>query len=216
MTWPVERFREPPSRSHARAIPDPPSRVVWLFEPTRPALVLGSTQRREVVDTRACEERGIEVVQRRSGGGSVLVEPDALLWVDVVVPAGDPLWDDDVGRASAWLTRCWADALAELGVSANQHEGPMARSPLSDLVCFAGRAPGELVGPGGAKLVGVAQRRTRVAARFQCAALGRWQPADLAPLLRLSSDAVEELSPAAAGVGVPLPALVDAFLRHLP
>ena len=40
--------------------------------------------------------------------------PGEVLWVDVVVPADDPLWDDDVGRATHWLGELWAAALAAL------------------------------------------------------------------------------------------------------
>ena len=58
-----------------------------MFEVDRPALVLGSTQRAEVVDERACADAGVEVVRRRSGGGAVLLEPGAVVWFDVVVPA---------------------------------------------------------------------------------------------------------------------------------
>jgi hypothetical protein len=74
--------------------------------------------------------------------------------------------------------------------------------------------------PGGAKVVGISQRRTRAAARFQCAALARWDPSGLLDLLALSPDervrAGAELARSAAGVGVPLDELLAAFLQHLP
>src|SRR5439155_265605 len=71
----------------------------------------------------------VSVVRRRTGGGAVWVAPGDPVWVDVVVPAGDRLWDDDVGRAVWWLGDAWAAALADLGLAAaGVHRGPMVRS----------------------------------------------------------------------------------------
>jgi lipoate-protein ligase A len=219
--WTVERHREAPAEFHARELPDPPARAVWVCEPTGPALVLGSSQALDTVDEAACGAAGIDVVRRRSGGGAVLVEPGAVLWVDVVLPAADALWSDDVGHAFVWLGEAWARALAALGVDAEVHRGPMVRSRWSDGVCFAGLGTGEVVGAGGGpKLVGLSQRRTRSGARFQCAALAAWDPARLVALLALSplerSAAVAELGPVADGVRVPLDALLEELLAALP
>jgi hypothetical protein len=63
--------------------------------------------------------------------------------------------------------------------------------------------------------VGISQRRTRHAARFQCAALLRWDAAALAPLLRLEDADVAALAPLAAGVEVPAGELADAFLAAI-
>jgi len=225
LDWEVEEHHEAPSAFHARPLPTDGRRRAWVCRPDRPALVLGSAQREEVVDVRACEQAGVEVVRRRSGGGAVLVVPDQLLWVDVLVPAGDPLWSIDVGRAFHWLGDAWAAALAGLGVAVTVHRGPLQRTPWSPLVCFAGLGPGEvcLRGPAiGAtpKVVGISQRRTRTSARFQCAALLRWQPAALGGLLALSPQdrerMVHDVGPAAAPVPVALDPLLDALLRQLP
>jgi len=222
--WELLRLREPPATFHARELPSPAQRAVWVCEPTSAALVLGSAQRDDVVDAAACERGGVTVVRRRSGGGAVLVVPGELLWVDVVLPAGDPLWDDDVGRAFLWLGEAWAAALADLGVAASVHRGGLEVTRWSPLVCFGGVGPGEVLATSGtdagAKLVGLSQRRTRDAARFQCAALARWDPAALLALLALSPDArtaaEADLIGAAAGVGTDLEPLLDALLTHLP
>ncbi len=218
--WEVVRRRESARTFHERALPEPAGRAVWVCEPTGPALVLGSAQRDDVVDHAACAEAGAEVVRRRSGGGAVLVGPGDLLWLDVILPVGDDLWDDDVGRASHWLGAAWAAALAEVDVAANVHRGAMRRPEWSELVCFAGLGPGEVTDARGAKLVGISQRRTRAAARFQCAALARWEPTDLVLLLALSpadrERAAADLAGAAAGVDAPLDDLLAAFLRNLP
>jgi lipoate-protein ligase A len=108
-----------------------------------------------------------------------------MLWLDVVLPAGDPLWDDDVGRAAHWLGRVWAAALAELGMAGDVHRGALVTTGWSRLVCFAGLGPGEVTS-GGRKVVGISQRRSRAGARFQCAAVLRWDPAAMAALLALA------------------------------
>lgn len=179
---------------------------MWVLEPTETAVVVGSTQAESVLVP------GTPAVRRRSGGGAVLVEPGGLVWVDVFVPAGDPLWEVDVGRAFAWLGRVWVDAL---GAGAQAHAGPLVTTPWSKLVCFAGLGPGEVT-VGGAKGVGMAQRRTRAGALFQCAALREWCPERLLERLALTDDqrrrGAEELAGAARGLDVDL----DAFLDRLP
>lgn len=224
LEWEVEEHREAPSAFHARPLPEDGRRRAWVCRPDRAALVLGSAQRDEVVDAAACARAGIEVVRRRSGGGAVLVVPGELLWVDVLVPAGDPHWSPDVGRAFHWLGEVWADALAELGVAASVHRGRLVRTAWSPLVCFAGLGPGEvsLTEPrraDPAKVVGISQRRTRAWARFQCAAVLRWSPGDLGRLLALSPEDRDRLERDLASVVAALPvghdALLEAFLLHL-
>jgi lipoate-protein ligase A len=215
VTWAVARAHTTAADFHARDIPDPAERTVWVCEATGPALVLGSAQPDAGVDRDACSAAGVDVVRRRSGGGAVLVVPGEVLWVDLVLPAGDPLWQDDVGRAFHWVGDAWAAALAELGVRGEVHRGPLVRSPWSRQVCFAGLGPGEVT-VGGRKVVGISQRRTRAAARFQCAALAAWDPGTVVRLLGLPSSAADDLAEAAAATGVPLDALLQAFVQHLP
>jgi lipoate-protein ligase A len=166
-----------------------------------PALVLGPGEPVAHVDMTAAAAAGLVVVRRRSGGASVLVGPGRITWLDVVVPAGDPLWDDDIGVAPLWLGRAWADALAALGVvGAVVHEGRMERAPWSDYVCFAGTAPGEVRVPAG-KVVGISQRRTRAAALFQCGALLRWDASEAVSALAIDrSAAARALEHAAIGI----------------
>lgn len=221
MTWAVERVRTDPAGFHQRALPDPAARVLWVGEPTGAALVLGSAQQEEVADLEACSAAGVDLVRRRSGGGAVLVVPGEVLWVDLVLPAGDPLWHHDVGRSFHWLGDAFAAALADVGVAADVHRGALQRRPWSDLVCFAGLGPGEVTDAAGAKVVGMAQRRTRGAARFQCAVLAAWDPRPLLALLALSAadqrSAATELATVATGVGRDrLGPLLDALQHHLP
>ena len=163
---------------HGREFPVPLRGEVWVCEPERSALVLGSTQDPALVSADAARRQGIEVAKRRSGGGAVLVEPDSGLWVDVFVAPGDPLWSDDIGVAAAAVGRRWSSALNSLGVPAEVYEGPMRGGRWGKQVCFAGLGPGEVVAPDtGAKLVGVSQRRTRAGARVQCHGIFQWDPA---------------------------------------
>jgi lipoate-protein ligase A len=177
---------------------------VRVVEVTRPALVLGSTQT-------AVDPPGIEVVRRRSGGGAVLVGPGELVWADVLVPAGDPLWEGDVGVAFHWLGEVWVQALASLGVAADWHRGPMVSTAWCRQVCFAGIGPGEVVAADH-KVVGIAQRRTRAGSLFQCAALLRWDPQVMVRLLGLGVDATADLARMAAPVNAAASDIEDAFV----
>src|SRR5262245_14287634 len=103
MAWAVQPAVGSAADLHARPFDPPVERMVHVLEVDRPALVLGSTQPDDVVDRDAARRLGIEVVRRRSGGGAVLLQPAGTVWIDVELPRDDPLWDDDVGRASWWL-----------------------------------------------------------------------------------------------------------------
>ena len=186
------------------------SRVVRVLTVDRPALVLGSTQPAPappVVDGAGVD---VEVVRRRSGGGAVLLRPGETVWVDVTVPAADPLWEADVGRSFWWLGEVWASV-----VGGEVHRGGLVRSTWSDAVCFAGVGPGEVL-VDGRKRVGMASRRTRDGALFQCAVPLSWDPDAYVALLGLPPEAAGELADVAAPVvGRSADELVGAFLRAL-
>ena len=111
----------------------------------RASVMTSSTSRR-------ARRAGIDVVKRRSGGGAVLVEPGAMCWFDVVVPADDRRFRrvaGDVGASMRWLGRHVATALGAMGVGDLAiHDGPMARGRVAELVCFAGLGPGEVLARG--------------------------------------------------------------------
>lgn len=207
--WRVQGCTGSAGALHARELPTELERTVWVLDVDRPALVLGSTQRIELVDVDACARAGVELVRRRSGGGAVLLQPGDL-WVDLLLPRRDPLWIDDVGTATHWVGDMFA---AALGHPATVHRGALLRRRWSAEVCFAGVGPGEVTaGPGGPKMVGISQRRTRNGARFQCAALRRWDAVETTRLLHLEESAARDL--AAVALGVRLSA--DDVLSHLP
>lgn len=184
------RFHEVARRAEEHHLADlPAERGVWDVEVTHPALVLGSRQTSAVVDVEACARRGIEVCTRRSGGGLMLLVPGEHVWVDVVIPAGDPLWSNDVQTSMSWLGELWQRVLAGVGiVDTTVATGSLVADDLGELVCFAGQGPGEVISPssGGqvTKYVGISQRRTKHLARFQCTAYVAWDASVLAELVR--------------------------------
>ncbi|MCP5026469.1 MAG: hypothetical protein GY929_09310 [Actinomycetia bacterium] len=215
--WTVEHRSGSAGELHGLDLPDPVERTVWVFEIERPAIVLGSGQLTPIVNDEAAGDAGVEVVRRRSGGGAVHLVPGRQAWIDLLIPADDPLWDDDVGRAMHWVGRCWAQALGSLGRDGKVHRGAMVSTPASSVVCFAGLGPGEVT-VGGRKVVGVSQRRTRRGARFQTTALMGWKPGELEPFL--TSEALEganriNLEGVAAGLGGPAGRFEAALLAQL-
>ncbi|MGH9122331.1 MAG: hypothetical protein ACRDYC_10370, partial [Acidimicrobiales bacterium] len=131
--------------------------------------------------------------------------------------------DDDAGRATWWIGDAWWRAVADLGLPGpptSVWRGVMSRAPWSDLVCFAGRAPGELVSDAG-KVVGISQRRSRAGALFQCGAALTWDPRLLLELLDIPEPdrdrAATDLATAASPLGAAGRRLLEeAFLHHLP
>jgi lipoate-protein ligase A len=204
----VERLGGGAGALHARRLPSPALRTATFLDVEAPALVLGSTQ----PDVAGA-------ARRRSGGGAVWVAPGDQVWVDVVVPARDPLWSDDVGQAFGWLGDVWAAALTSLGVEGlTVHRGPLVTTRWSGDVCFAGLGPGEVTVEG-RKVVGMAQRRTREWALFQCAVPLVWDPSPVVSMLGLPDEAVDDL----ASAGYPLGPLglgeddvESAFIAALP
>jgi len=191
-SWRIEHCSGDVGAFHHRELPSD-ARVATFFRATSPALVLGSSQRESSVDSRAAARQGIEIVRRRSGGGGVLLWPDEFVWLDLEIPASDQLWSDDVGRSMWWVGELWRGVLEEFEPLAMVHHGRMIQTQWSSDVCFAGTGPGEVM-VDGAKLVGIAQRRTRFAARFQTMVHIRWRP-DVAASLVVAHPEVDELAP---------------------
>jgi lipoate---protein ligase len=228
--WSVELATGTAAQLHLDA-PDLGRRTVRVQQVRRPAVVLGSTQREDVVDAAALAAHGLQLATRRSGGGAVLLGPAAQVWIDVSLPVGDPLWVDDVGRSSWWLGDVWAATLREsashLVAPPVVHHGGVDDPELGRLVCFAALGPGE-VSVAGRKVVGISQRRTRDGARFQCVVHLRFEPTALLQVLRLGEHrrSVEHaLTRRAAGWQVPAGAsrrdvpgwsVVEEFLAQLP
>lgn len=211
--WRYSRRRGGASELHAdsaslldwHADAPPLKRELRVLEAVRPAVVLASTQADSCVDAARAAAAGVELSRRRSGGGAVLVGPGEVLWVDVVVPRGDPLWCDDISLSGRWLGQAWQGALGDAGFAgARVHSAALIHSEWSRLACFAGLAPGEVTFDG-RKVVGISQRRTRRGALFQCAMLLRWEPARLLGVMALGeatrAAGVAALESRAGGLG---------------
>ncbi len=188
-------------------------RTVVAPDVARPTLVLGSTQAPELVERVAMRAGGVELARRRGGGGAVYLEPRGQLWMDAWIPRDDPLWEHDVSAAAEWVGAWWIDALTGLGLDGfDVHTGRSVPGDLGDLVCFAGRGPGEVF-RGGRKVVGLSQWRAREGALFSSCAYLRWDPMPMLELLDLDErervDLARDLRPVAVGLGELEPALDD-------
>ena len=165
----------------------PRQRAVARCRPAGPAVVLGSTQPITDVDPARAAATGLDVVRRRSGGGLVLVEPADPLWVDVWVPADDPLWEPDVLVSFEWVGQVWARALASLGLETEVHLGRLDDpGGWGRRLCFGAVGAGEVVSSSGGrsvKVVGISQRRTRAGSWFHGACPLGGSPERLARVL---------------------------------
>jgi lipoate-protein ligase A len=211
------RTRGTAGELHARLLPDPLVPTIWWHEVAAPALVLGSSQVDALVDAPACRRTGVDVVRRRSGGGAVLVDPDTITWIDVIVPRGAPGWQADLHRPMIWLGRHLAGLLDEQ-MSAERIDGvlevfpgPFRPSAWSRVLCFDGIGAGEIT-LDGAKLVGISQRRTRLAARLQCSWYSTYDPTRLLDLL---DPAHRPPAAALAGVATLPRSVTDAAVERL-
>jgi hypothetical protein len=188
--------------------------------------VIGSTQPDALVRHDRAEAAGIEVCRRRSGGGLVYLDPRTDCWIDAVVPAGSPLWEDDVGLAFLWLGRRWASVLdGFLGPAgpALLHRPRSAGRRGRPLWCFGEMGHGEVT-IGGSKVVGLSQRRTRHWLRLQSLVLGAWPGRRLLDYLDLDAvpgatgtDPGTVAAGPPAGLRLPPPAeLARRFVEELP
>jgi len=217
--WDVVRAKGDARGFHSHGVPAGAQRSVRLLEVSGSALALGSTQSIDDVDLAAAKRLNVDVFNRQSGGGAVLLDPGAQLWVDVVIGRSDPLWNDDVSIASQWLGDVWVEALRSVGIEGVVHRGAMVTNELSSVVCFAGLAAGEVT-VDGAKVVGISQRRTRAGARFQCSVPLRWDAQRhaelLAPRIAASRGLLDEVRVFPATLGDPGLDLRDALVEALP
>lgn len=140
------------------------------------------------------------------------LEPGNHLWVDAWIPRDDVLWSHDVSVAAEWVGRWWVEALAAVGIGPegvgaagefSVHSGRSAPGALGDLVCFAGRGPGEVF-VDDRKVVGVSQWRSREGALFSTCAFVSWDPEPLLDLLSCDDVTRADLSAALSHVAVGL------------
>jgi lipoate---protein ligase len=202
-----------------------PRRTVFVHSLDRTALVLGSRQAHGIVDSHALRDHGVALLRRRSGGGAVLLDPRAAVWLDLWVPRTDPWWEDDAFEASAWAGTWWVRGLESLGVSALAvHREAAIETEWSQLVCFGSVARGEVTAAD-RKVVGIAQWRCREGALLHAIAYRSFDWRLLADLLTLEADERERAAAALAamtvgleelGIALETSALSDALVDELP
>lgn len=158
-------------------------RHIYFMDVVRPALVLGSSQRRILESTDLDAKSPFEVCVRDSGGGAVLLEPESQLWVGVYVRPDDPLVQLEISKSFDWLADASLAALGQLGIDiAQKFDGVPVWTPLSRALCFGGISHGEL-SIEGRKMVGISQRRSKDWVIFHLAVLIRDHQQDVLELL---------------------------------
>jgi len=180
--------------------------VVRWYRATCAAVVLGFAQRRrsaQLVDRLRADTRGVALLERRAGGGAVLVD-EHMLCLTVALGLPHPWVGDDLTESYRWLGDRFVGALRGLGVAgARRVETAEARADVATLrsradsvadllraSCYGAVSPHEVVCDG-RKLVGFAQVRRRDVALYQAGLLLRDQ-APLADLLRIPDSAIRE------------------------
>lgn len=133
--------------------------VPTMFEVRASAelVVLGSSQDESLLAPAV--RNGGQWRRRRGGGGAVLLRPDDV-WVDWWIPSSDPRWRQDIHESAMMAGGWWKAALAPALPEASVYDGRLVGGPASEVVCFAGLGPGELV-LDGRKCVGITQWRVR-------------------------------------------------------
>lgn len=207
-TWRVLERTASPGELHGQQ-PDPHgARLACVCRPLSPAVVIGSSQDASDFDEGRLVAANMALVRRHSGGGAVLVAPGQQVWVDVFVPSGDELAEDDVGKSFHWLGEVFAASLASvLGLSPatnliEVNRGPALKTSWSEVLCFAGLGPGEVT-VAGRKVVGMSQRRKRAGAWIHAMAVVGSRSVTVADFLAEPASSRGEARALLGSVGLP-------------
>jgi lipoate-protein ligase A len=173
---------------------DDPAILYWSLAETR-GLVLGFSQKHDVLNQAELAEHSIPIYHRRAGGTAVLVGPH-LLSLDVILPAGHPLVLTDIVESYRWFGEAWVAALQQLGIQtrivspAEAHaQRALRKQPetreyelLLSRACYGTLSPYEVV-VGQRKVVGLDMIRRRGGSLLQAGVLMQWDTSTLARLL---------------------------------
>jgi lipoate-protein ligase A len=158
-----------------------------------PALVLGFSQKPDIINPQALATLNIPIYHRRAGGTAVLTGPN-LLSLDIILPPEHPLVLPDVIESYRWFGEAWVATLAQLGIQARTvppdeaHEQrtllkrDAERESILQRACYATLSPYEVV-IGQRKIVGLDMRRRRIGTLLQAGLLLHWETITLAQLL---------------------------------
>ncbi len=206
--------------------PDEPTVRWWVA--ASPAVVVGlglHHRLSSIVDKERCHAAGVAVLERRAGGGALLLD-EHMLCGAVRLPRASVA--DDVTESYRWLGDRLVSNLRSLGIAdARRIETHEARRDVAELksrddpvarilltTCYGALSPHEVaIGP--AKLVGLAQIRRRNAVLFQFGILLRDQ-SPLADFLHVPDEVTRAQVRAALcqrTVGVDLPLQADELLQ---
>jgi len=136
---------------HARARP-----VVRLYGWAPEAVSLGHSQTAADIDSDAARDLGLDVVQRKTGGGGILHAATEVTYA-VVLPIDHADLPANLTRSFGYLSQGVVTALRSLGLPAELESMP---DRTRDALCYV-RIQGTNVMVRGKKISGGAQRRTR-------------------------------------------------------
>lgn len=131
-----------------------------------PAIVLGCSQRGSVSSNECMQRVGIEAIERRAGGGAVLVGP-WMLSVSVALPYSHQLVANGPMSSYQWLGEGFVTVLKKLGINADVVRPESRKQQATnndcrnlDWTCFGSLSPWEVT-VAGKKIIGLAQVRRR-------------------------------------------------------
>jgi len=132
--------------------------TIWWHATDEATLILGARQTPEDMAGRA----STPVVRRQSGGTAVFAA-SGVLGLDIFLPRGHDLIQDDIVESYRWLGELWQKSLATLGIDGHLVTIDEARQapvppPLVRQACFGSLSPFEVT-VADRKMVGLAQVR---------------------------------------------------------
>jgi lipoate---protein ligase len=172
---------------------DPPILYWSVADPT--GLVLGFSQKLDVLNTTELAGHPLPIYHRRAGGTAVLVGPH-LLSLDVLLPGDHPLVLPDIVESYRWFGEAWVATLLQLGVQTRIVHPAEARAQqalrkqpetctyemLLNRACYGTLSPYEVIA-GQRKVVGLDMIRRRAGSLLQAGVLLHWDTSLLARLL---------------------------------
>jgi lipoate-protein ligase A len=158
-------------------------------------LVLGFSQKQNLLNPAAVASLSIPIYHRRAGGTAVLVGPH-LLDLDVILPPDHPLVLADIVESYRWLGDTWVAALHHLGIESHtvspaeahlqqalrKQPETSAYEQLMNRACYGSLSAYEVV-VGRRKVVGLCMIRRRSGTLLQAGIVLHWETARLAQLL---------------------------------
>ncbi|HLX40037.1 MAG TPA: hypothetical protein VKR42_05865 [Ktedonobacteraceae bacterium] len=183
----------------ATIAPDDPATLYWSMANVE-SLVLGFSQKAELLNTEVVLVSGIPIYHRRAGGTAVLVGPH-MLSLDVVLPANHPLVLEDVVESYRWLGEAWVETLRQLGIQSRSVTPTEAHAQrtrmkqpatcqyeqLLQRACYGSYSSYEVIA-GQRKVVGMDMMRRRAGSLLQAGVLLHWETETLAKLLGHTSE----------------------------